>query len=294
MTDKMMVSVIIPTMASTQRASMLKRAIESIRRSSRSPIRIITVVNGRQYDEKLCNWLKSQSDVQFDYLETPSLPSAVLKGRELVTSTFFSTLDDDDEFLEGAIDKRVYLMENSPNIDLVLTNGYRNVNGIDAIVYQRLAEVPANSIQTLMDFNWLNSCNALYRASSFEAKYFIDGHPYAEWTWLAYKLAMDNKKILILNEQTFRINDTSGSLSKSQSYQNSYIALFERMLKCAPPYDVAKSIRRKMGAAWHDASNASMNNGDSMEAFKYHLRSLFEPGGFQYLSYSRKFLMPKR
>lgn len=292
MNDGTMVSVIIPTLASAQRAPTLARAIESVRRASRSAIRIIVVVNGSRHDNDLCDWLKSQPDVLFDYQETPSAPKAVLRGRELVTSDFFSTLDDDDEFLAGAIDARIALMQDRPDVDLVITNGYRNIDGVDAILYRRLADVPEHPVQTLMDFNWLNSGNALYRTSSFDRGYFADSHPFGEWTWLAYKLAMDGKKICVSNEPTFRINDTQDSLSKSENYRNSYLPLFQRMLDYAPPRDVAKSIRRKMGAAWHEASDASMKNGDRAEAFAFHMRSLVHPGGLRYLSYTRRFLAP--
>lgn len=293
MNKKIMVTVIIPTMASLQRASMLERAIASIRRSSSSPVQIIIVVNGKKYDDQLCEWLKSQADIQFDYLEAPSAPQAVLRGRELVTTPYFSTLDDDDEFFEGAIDLRLRLMEADLSMDVVVTNGYRSVDCRDVIIYKNLADVPENPIQSLMNINWLSSCNALYRTLSIEREYFIDSHPYGEWTWLAYKLAMAKKKIGISNEATFRINDTLGSLSKSEYYKTTYLLLFERMLECSPPRDVARLIRRKRGAAWHDASDVSLNNGHRMEAFKYHLRSLFEPGGLKYLGNFRKFLMPQ-
>lgn len=285
------VNVIIPTIASRQRAPLLKRTIESIRRSSIFPIFIIVVVNGKRYDAEICEWLKAQSDINFEYLETPSLPGALLRGRELVTSEFFSTLDDDDEYLEGATDDKMRLMESDPAIDIVVGNGYRNVNGVDNLLYLSLTQVSAYPLQSLMDFNWLSSCNALYRTASVDLRYFRDSQPYAEWTWLAFQLAMNRKKIATLNKPAFRINDTADSLSKSESYSKAYFSLFERMLDGAPPTDIARLIRRKLGAACHDAADAAMKKGNRMEAFKYHWRSVTEVGGLRYLSYSRYFLM---
>ncbi|MDO8449169.1 MAG: glycosyltransferase family 2 protein [Rhodoferax sp.] len=290
----MKVSVIVPTMATQQRAPLLKRAIESIRHSSKFPIRIIVVVNGKRYDSETCEWLKAQPDIHFEYLETASAPKSVLRGRELVTSEFFSTLDDDDEYLEGATDKRIQLMELDPAFDLVVSNGYRNVGGIDRLLYTNLAEVTANSLRSLMDFNWLSSCNALYRTASVELAYFTDSHAYAEWTWLAYRLAKDRKNVGTLNRPTFRINDTADSLSKSESYDNSYLPLFERMLDGGPPANIARLIRRKMAAQWHAESNAALTKGNRMRALKCHWQSLLEVGGLQYLSYSRKFFLPNR
>jgi len=285
------VSVIIPTMASRQRGSLLKRAIETIRQSSNFPILIIVVVNGNRHDAEICDWLKAQPDVRFEYLETPSAPKAVLRGVELITSEFFSTLDDDDEYLKDATDDKMRLIESDPAIDLVVSNGYWNVDGVDHLLYSNLADVSAHPLQNLMDFNWLHNCNALYRTASVELRYFKDWHPYAEWTWLAFKLAMDSKKIGTLNKPTFRYNDTTHSLSKSESYSKAYFPLFERMLDCAPPPSIARLIHRKMGAAWHDAADAAMQNGNRMEALKCHWRSLIEVGGLRYLSYSRYFFI---
>ena len=133
------VSVIVATMATLNRAHLLKRAIESIRHSSTIPVKIIVVVNGSRHDIGLCRWLKDQADIHFEYLAAPSLPLALLKGRELVATEFFATLDDDDEYLGHAIDDRMRLIEAHSDIDLVVTNGYRNVGGVDNPAYKNLA-----------------------------------------------------------------------------------------------------------------------------------------------------------
>lgn len=287
--DDIKVSVIIPTMASHQRALLLKRSIESIRHSSRFPISIIVVVNGNQYDEDLCEWLKSQSDIDFQYLETPSSPQAILRGRELIKSEFFSMLDDDDEYLEGSTDEKLKQMESNSHTDVVVTNGYRNSNGIDSILFPNFPSVFTHPLRCLMDFGWLNSCNALYRTATVDSEYFRDSHPYAEWTWLAFKLTMDEKRIDVLDKPTFRYNDTFGSISKSENYCKAYLPLFERMLASMPPPSIATLIRRNRGAAWHDASNAALRAGNRIEALKYHWRSLMAPSGGKYLGYSRHF-----
>lgn len=288
-----MVTVIIPTMASRERMPLLKRAVESIRVSSILPVQIITVVNGNRYDNGTCDWLKSQPDILFEYQEAPSAPKAVLRGRELVKSPFFSTLDDDDELLPGATDDRMKVITSQACVDIVLTNGFRNIDGIDSVLYGHLTTVIENPVKKLLECNWLSSCNALYRTESFAISYFSDSHAYGEWTWLAYKMAMDKKVICILDRPNFRINDTSDSLSKTVNYRNSYLSLFERMLDYGPSRDIAKLIKKKMGAACHSASAASLKNGDRIGALKYHLKSLAKPGGLRYLSYSRKLLLPR-
>lgn len=285
------VSVIVPTMAAPQRIHLLKRAVDSIRRSSQSFIRIIVVVNGNRFDHEACAWLRAQPDIQFEYVEEPSAPKAILKGRGLVTSEFFSTLDDDDEYLEGATDDKLHLMDLAPNIDLVVANGFEVKNGVDTLFYSDFKQVSDNPLQCLMNFNWLHNCNALYRTASFDIGYFADSHPYAEWTWLAFKCAMANKRIEVLQKPAFRYHDTIESLSKSAEYRNAAIPLFRRMLECGPPTDIAHAIQKKMGAAWHDASDVALKNGRRNEAFKCHLKSLLSPGGSRYLSFSRHFFM---
>jgi hypothetical protein len=293
-TEEAAVSVIIPTMAATARAQLLPRAIDSVRRSSARPIHIIVVVNGNRFDNQMLHWLRMQPDIQCEYQETPSSPKAICRGRALVKTNFFSTLDDDDEYLDQATDIRLAAMESNPNIDLLISNGYRTTGGVDRACYHGLSGVPERPLQSLMEMPWLNSANALYRSASISAKYFEDSHSYAEWTWLAFNLAMESKKIMHLNTPTFRINDTVGSLSKTVAYDRAYESLFERMLDRTPPPDVAASIRRKQGALYHQLSDSSWQAGNRLEALKWHWRSLHQPGGLKYLAYSRHLLAARK
>jgi len=104
---------------------------------------------------------------------------------------------------------------------------------------------------------------------------------------------MNDKKIGVLEKPTCRYHDTDQSLSKSEEYRNAYPPLFDRMLACAPPANVARAIRKKKGAAWHDAAVTAMKNGNRVTALKFHWRSLVAAGGLRYLSYSRYFLMTR-
>ena len=283
-----LVSTIIPTMASTERAPLLRRAIESVRRSSVQSIDIIVVVNGNRSNAELCDWLGSQADLRVELIPTPSLPNAILHGRKLVDSPFFSTLDDDDEYLEGGIDLRLTSMSSDGKPDVVVTNGIRRLKKADTQCYVTLDGVSDNPLKLLFESTWLNSGNALYRSATIGPEYFSDFHQYAEWIWLAFKLSMDGKQISAINTTTFVYYDTAGSLSKSKAYGEAYMALFQRMLDRAPPPDVAQQIRRRMSISWHDQSIQAQCQGKSLKAIQCHLRSLFLPGGGRYLSYSRR------
>jgi len=286
--DEPEVSVIIPTMATPVRAESLTRAINSIRTSSSQPVKIIIVVNGNKYDMHLLKWIDAQPDIFLHRQEMPSAPEAIRSGRALVSTEYFSTLDDDDEYLNGAIDLRLSELRKSPQTAVVVTNGYRNRKGLDEPCYKSLADIPTRPLLALMEIPWLNSANAMYRSAAVGIDYFENSHPYAEWTWLAFSLAMHEKQFAAIDTPTFRINDTSDSLSKSQAYDQAYESLFERMLAERPPVRVVNKIRQKMGSMYHQYADRLLNEGDRVGALRWHVRSLAQPSGFRYLSFTRR------
>ncbi len=176
--------------------------------------------------------------------------------------------------------------------DVVVGNYYQHCDNADSLRYDRLADVPADPLEALMRFNWLHNGNALFRSKAVGLQYFKDYHAFAEWTLVAYRLAMDHKKVAVLDIPVFRCyGETPGSLSKSDAYFASYIPLFKRMLAFSPPRHVARMIHRKMGAAYHDASVAAKQNGFYQEAWKHHWQSLIMNGGLRYLSYTRHLIL---
>lgn len=284
------VTVIIPTTAQLARKAEIVRCVESIRQSSRLPVQIIAAVNGSRFDAGICDWLKAQSDIQFTYVEKPSAPNAVWEGRKLVQTPYFSTVDDDDEYLPGATDIKLAGLLAAPQADLIVTNAYRRCGEVEELLYHHLREVPAQPLAMLFTANWLHNGNALFRSSSVGADLFADYRPFAEWTWLAFKLAMAGKVVQTLEQPTFRVHVTPGSLSQSDAYFDYYLPLYDSMLAAHPPKAVARLIRRRMGAALHDHSVRALDRGRWAEALAYHMRSLVLPNGTQYLSYTRHLL----
>lgn len=290
MTPSPPVSTIIPTMAARERATSLKCAIASIRNSSAVPIKIIVVVNGNRFDTELCSWLREQPDVLYDQIEEGSLPVALARGRELVETEYFSFLDDDDVYLPGATDKKLEILSKNVCTDLVVCNGFRSSTGNNVAFYPRMTDILDDPLAALFHQNWLASCNAVFRSISVPVSFFEHPHPYAEWTWLAFRLAMANKRLKVVDEPGFRVNDTPGSLSKSDAYKKSYFSLYERMLYALPPTHIARMIRMRIGLAWHTNSSEALANGRLLDALASHVRSLLQPGGLRYLSYTRRLL----
>jgi hypothetical protein len=289
--SKNIVTVIVPTLAEKNRELQLKRCITSIRNSSKINILIITVINGNRFDQELCRWLQKQPDILFDYQSTPSSPLAQLRGRQLVKTPYFAFIDDDDEFLPGAIDARMAKMEANPKIDIVVTNGFRHGSGKEDIAYIDMENISNDPLAALFNYAWLHNCNNLFRTDTIPDTFFSDTHPYAEWTWLAFKLAMQRKNVDILNDPTFRYYDTPNSLSKSDAYTETFLGLYRKMLSLSPPANITRLIRKRISADWHSRSNHALQKGLLLKAFICHWHSLFELGGLQYLSYSRHLLV---
>lgn len=282
------ITVIVPTLASKSRAAQIKRCVQSIRDSSIDPIKIVVIVNGNRHDAAVVDWLRVQPDIQFEAIPTPSLPNAVLRGRELVATEYFATLDDDDEYLPGSSDLKLAALKAQPDADLVVTNSYRCVDGSDNILFADFKSILPDPLASLFRIAWLNSGNALYRSSSVQSPYFANFYPYFEWTWLAYQLAMSHKKIHAIDAPCHRYNVTPGSLSASNAQRDAYLGLYERMLSLNPPPQVSRIIRKRMAEAWHDRSADALARGARREALVSHLRSLSLPGGLRYLTYTRR------
>lgn len=281
------VSVIIPTLANSARAQQLQRAIASVRLSSAQALQLIVVVNGQRYDPALRDWLRDKAGVHFFQIEMGSLPLAVLEGRKRVQTPWFSTLDDDDEYLPGATDRRLAAAAAYGSADIVISNGYVHRAGVDHLAIPHLSRVAAAPLHTMFESAWLNSGNALYRAASFPVAFFEDHHPYVEWTWNAFRIARAGLAIATDASPGFRVHDSPQSLSKSPQYATAYLKLFERMLEANPDRSIARLIKVKLSVALHTESASTMDSGNLRTAWSAHLKSLMLPGGARYLPFTR-------
>jgi hypothetical protein len=270
------------------------RAVTSVRASSRGEVKIIAVVNGNRSDPDVLSWLTTQPDVHCEYLDSGSAPLAQLHGRELVNTEFFSFLDDDDEYLPGATDMKVERLDAHADAAMVVTNGFYQRGEVERVFYDHLSEVRADPLTALFRENWLNGDNALFRAARVPVDYFRNPHPYCEWTWLAYRLAMDRQRVEVLERPAFRCHDSPNSLSKSAAYMSVLIPLCQRMLDRRPPPPVARLIKRRVASTYHTMSSAALRRGDWRGAWRAHLRSLGLASGWRYLSYTRHLLARPR
>ncbi len=287
----MRITTIIPTLCQTERGDAIVRAIESIHRACDCPIRILIVVNGQRFDKHLLQALLMRKDVEVIQIEEGSLIKAHLIGRRAVTTDYFSFLDDDDEYLAGALDRRLKVLQENPNIDVVVTNGYSSMAGQDHLMYSRLPQVESNPLGELFNENWLHNCNHLFRSASVTETYFENAHAYMEWTWLAFRLALGKMRVAAIDAPTFRYYDTPGSLSKSPKFLKSRIELYGRMLRLDIGDDLVRIIRCRLSNAWHDLSVFELGERNRSKAVAAHMNSLLAHWtGLKFLSYTGRLL----
>ncbi|MDR2839013.1 MAG: glycosyltransferase family 2 protein [Azonexus sp.] len=287
------VTVIIPTMADMRRRDSLFRAIDSVIAASTRPVHIVVVANGNRRSAEVENALRNRNHLELLSLDVGSLPLALLVGRQAVKTPYFAFLDDDDEYLPGAIDARVAALASDDSCDFVVTNGYRYLDtgerrAADRLYLRNQDKISMAPLAALFYQNWLpSSCAGLFRSARIGVEYFEEPHPYAEWTWLAFKLCMAGKKVAVLDQPTFRINDTPDSLSKSSAYGEAYDELYQKMLAMNPPKSIATMIRAHIGRNFHHQADMLRKQREWRAAWNAHLKSLFYPGGLKYLPFSR-------
>jgi glycosyltransferase involved in cell wall biosynthesis len=287
-------TIIIATLALRERFATLERAIASIRSGNRAAIHTLVVVNGTRFDAALVDRLRSRPDVRVVQITPSSLSAALHAGRLEVTTKYFGFLDDDDEYLPGAVDARISALGAAPRAGLVATNGYRHLDGVDRLAMNCLPEVPADPLRALFTENWLASCGGLFRSDVIGVEFFAEIARYLEWTWLAFRIASAGHQVVVLEGPSFRIHDTAGSESKSEAYLLAHAAIYARMLQAATRRDIQDLLRSRLSQAWHDASVHYLHAQQLSAAWRAHLKSIFHGSGWKYLTYTRRLVSLRR
>jgi len=283
------ISVIIPTTCESDRRTSLLRAIDSVLNQQGTTVELIVVANGSRVDPALLNSLRARSDLRLFYLDTGNLPLAQRYGRSQVTQDFFAFLDDDDEYLPGALATRVAPMLKQPDLDVVVTNGYRMGQG-EHIQIKNGAAVNSDPLLALMSENWMASCAGLFRTSAITREFFDGKTNFFEWTLMAFRIVSAGHKLTFLDVPTYRIHDTPNSLSKSEEYQRAVVQILELLLTFDSSPGVRRALKEKLANAFHSVSDSYKQIGDRSQAWQYHLKSLLQPGGLKYLTYTRRLL----
>ncbi|MBI3350403.1 MAG: glycosyltransferase family 2 protein [Burkholderiales bacterium] len=283
------VSIIIPTTCESKRRASLLKAIDSILAAADEPVAVILVVNGTRFDADLLESLRDDDRLVVIYESVGSAPRAQRIGREAVRTEFFGFLDDDDEYLAGALTLRRAHLDAHPEADGVVCNGVRFNGEVETPFLTDFASIYPAPLLALAETNWLASCGGLFRTARVGEDFFDERFRYIEWTLLGFKLAL-KRHLDFVDVPTFKINNTPQSLSKSEAYELAHIDVLQEILRLPLPAPVAARVRRKLGAAHHLLSDFFRAKGQAGQAWRHHLSSLRYPGGLDYLAYTRRLL----
>ncbi len=284
------ITVIVPTLATRERAPYLRRALESIR--AQSPVRALSlvIVNGPDFNQDLVDELLQMPDVRVIRQKEASLPAALRTGRENVRTELFSELDDDDCLLKGALARRRDFLSQHPDCEVVVSNGHICVDGSDSPSLPDPGAVQRDPLRALMQRNWLLPGAALFRTSAITRDYFAAIPPYLEWTYLALLLAT-RARLRFLADLTFRHFDGhSFSVDKSRACILGRAQSLARLLDMDLPGFVKRRTRARIADAHHAACELYLAEGDLRAAWKEHRQSLRYARGIRYLLYTRYLL----
>ena len=276
------VEVIICTAAEPRRASSLRRAIESVLSQRGVEVCLHIIANGRVYDAGLLRELEAEREWVFHYLPEPHAAAARLHGRRCVSAPFFAFLDDDDVLLDMALRKRVQAID--PGYDVVVTNGIGTSGGRHVPEDLQVASDP---LAAMLVLNWWASAAGLYRTSAIGAEFFERLPPYFEWTALAWRILTSDRRVRYVDDATFRLFHTEGSLSQVRTVQAAEDAVAVSVLLFdTAPVRLRAQARRTCAGAWHELSECQLRTGQFRAAWASHWKSLTLSRG-AYLPFTR-------
>jgi glycosyltransferase involved in cell wall biosynthesis len=284
------VTVIIPTTCSDERDDGLRRAVRSLATQDIGCPSILIVANGPRVNSAILQEIASHPQVNVVRLAEGSLPRALAFGRSRVATPYFGFLDDDDEYLPNALRIRLQALEGDSAAATCATNGYDFIDGRDHMREDISSEAQHDPLRGLLRANWLASCGGLFRSDFVQESFFDNSTKYFEWTLLAYKLAT-SRRVVLLTTPTYRLHESPDSLSQSEAYRLSEPRLIETLLAFDLPEDVRQELEKRVSKAQHAISDYYLHRGELRNAWIAHLRSLRQPGGLRYLTYTRKLLL---
>jgi hypothetical protein len=277
------VTVFIATTAEKKREDSIRHAIQSV--LTQAHTKLVVIINGDRFDCLLKLELESLTEIECHYLSLGNFPEALRYARKMVNTNYFSFLDDDDELTTDSISNRLNIIKQSSCLDVVIGNGYRNnKNNVKSLVLDtdKIDRFNQDPIYSLFQKrgNWLASCSGLYRTSSIPQKYFDDYAKYAEWSYLAVKIAC-YKNIKLIEAPCFIINETSESLSQGFDYYEAQYNYLFKLLDMKLPEKINNIIETKKVDMQHQLSVLCYENGEISKAWSYHWLSLRSLYGFK-------------
>lgn len=286
--------VVVRTLADVQRSRLLFRALDSIQNQTGVAARPIVVVNGQAYDRATMEALQKRPGILLHHLSQASAGLALAAGRKLVMAPFFSYLDDDDELIAGSLLEPMGWLDDHPDCDVLVDNGYFVRAGGVLVESAHLADHVGWPAMGLLGECWLSPGAFIFRTASIPFDMMNAGWSHQEWTYLAFELCAAHKRLHFMDVPTVYYHDTPGSLSKQVRHYEVALDLLRQVRQDARlDPEVRREADRKYLHALHNLAARYWKLGQYGRAWRCHLGSLRPPQTFKYLLFSRKLLWPK-
>jgi len=270
------VSVVIATTAEKKREEQINNAIASVLSQTGCTFTLIVVINGNRFDPEVRQSIEGNDCIQSHYLPEGNFPKALMYARSIIEGKYFCFLDDDDELLPDSLQSRFDALESNKEADVAVGNGLKKHNEtLELETHANILKYHEAPLAALFkqNGNWLASCAGMYRSATIPQEYFDDYAVFAEWTYIAFKLAI-YKQVTFVNTLCYRINVQGESLSHNEQYLLGQYNMANKLLDLPLPVWARKNIFIKIRDMEHDLAERYLNNGQKAKAWLYHFKSL--------------------
>jgi len=281
------ISIIIPTGCETSRCEVLNRSIDSVLSQKGVALELILVLNGPRVDDQVAEQLHQHANIRIIRLPDGNVSLARLAGIRAVRGELFCFLDDDDEFLSGALKIRVSTMRSIRDADVVVTNGLiREIEDQPMVSEAFAKDIKANLPKSILKINWFASAASTFRKAAIEESLFDFPYRYFEWTFLFFSLIANKKNLLYIHNITYRkYENTPLSVSKSDAYLLSCPSVLLDVLRLPISIPLKTGVKRKLCSALNAVSKLHRRRNEFLSAWISHLRCL-KYGGWRFAPYT--------
>jgi hypothetical protein len=283
------ITVLVPTRAAPERRASLRNAVESVLCQRYVAARVLIIVNGAAHEPAEIAALRTDPRVRALVRADADLPAAYREGARAVETPFFATLDDDDLLLPDALKVRYSALERHPDRLVAVTNGILRKEGTDTIHVRDGAAVQADPLQAMLRRNWLLPGSWLCRTTP-ETLGLFDAMPrFLECTYLGLRFAMLG--VVYLDEPTVIYHvGTPLSESHTAAYVEGQAEALRQILALDLPPSVRRALRPRVAAAHHRSANLALRSGAVRDAWRWHVATLRQAGGWRYLPFARRLI----
>ena len=281
------VTVIIPTLGLRERAGSLQAAIASALAQDGVCPTVLVVLNGARRDANVECALREDRRIRLLVREEGSLPAALAAGRAMVTTPWFTALDDDDFLLPGALLLRVRALEEREECAAVITNGFRRNGSGDELHVKADNRVGADPLRTMLEGNWFLPGSWMCRTERVGVRIFEEMPSYLECTYLALRIATEHPIVWRDTPTVVYSVGSPAAESLSRAYVLGQVAGLRRIIALDLPDDVRRALRARIAGAYHAAADHERTAGALREAWRWHVASLLQPSGWRYLPFTR-------